>query len=74
LRKFQRVPKKGSEMSEEELEREVERLEGMIVDVARGMEGGVRALPGVEEFLRGLKERGFESWGIVTSGESSFET
>jgi len=74
LKKFQRVPKEGSEMSEEELEREVERLEGMVVDVARGMEGGIRVLPGVEEFLKGLREVGFENWGIVTSGASSFET
>ena len=72
-RKFQRVPKKGSEMSEEELEVEVERLEGMVVDVAREIEGGIRALLGVGEFLKGLREKEFENWGVVTSGESSFE-
>ncbi|GAA5847432.1 hypothetical protein JCM5353_006437 [Sporobolomyces roseus] len=72
LRKYQRVPKIGSEMSEEELDWEVKRLEGMVVEMGKAMERngtgtGVRALPGVKEFLGKLREVEFKNFGVVTS-------
>lgn len=63
-------------MSEEELDWEVKRLEGMVVEMGKAMERngtgtGVRALPGVKEFLGKLREVEFKNFGVVTSGWSS---
>ncbi|BGP38511.1 DL-glycerol-3-phosphatase [Rhodotorula kratochvilovae] len=70
LRRFARVPKLGSEMSEEELDEAVEELEREVGRTAKRMadegKGGIVMLPGVEELLKGLGEGGAR-WGIVTS-------
>ncbi|GAA5974215.1 hypothetical protein JCM11641_003331 [Rhodosporidiobolus odoratus] len=74
LRRFMRVPKLGSECTEEELQAEVEKLEGGVVETARKMKEqgkeGIEKLPGVETLLNKLREGG-SAWGIVTSATST---
>ncbi|BGP14453.1 DL-glycerol-3-phosphatase [Rhodosporidiobolus nylandii] len=75
LRRFMRVPKLGSECSEEELTREVEVLERSVGETAAKMkkEGkgqGIVMLPGVAGFLSELREGG-ACWGIVTSATAT---
>ncbi|KAL7343019.1 HAD-superfamily hydrolase, subfamily IA, variant 3 [Rhodotorula toruloides] len=72
LRRFATTPKKGSEMSEEELDAAVEELEKSVGETARQMKAhgegsGIVALPGVLELLAKLQGGGAQ-WGIVTSG------
>lgn len=72
LRRFATMPKKGSEMSEEELDVAVEELEKSVGETARemmemGEGGGFVALPGVLDLLAKL-DAGGAQWGIVTSG------
>lgn len=76
LRRFATTPKKGSEMSEEELDAAVEELEKSVGETARQMKAhgegsGIVALPGVLELLAKLQGGGAQ-WGIVTSGEKQF--
>ncbi|GAA5851440.1 hypothetical protein JCM9279_001067 [Rhodotorula babjevae] len=70
LRRFAVVPKRGSEMSEAELDAAVEELEREVGRTAARMaqqgEGGIVMLPGVAELLNGLREGG-ATWGVVTS-------
>ncbi|BGP00915.1 DL-glycerol-3-phosphatase [Rhodotorula toruloides] len=71
LRRFATTPKKGSEMSEEELDAAVEELEKSVGETARQMKAygegsGIVALPGVLELLATLQGGGAQ-WGIVTS-------
>lgn len=74
LRRFAVHPKRGSEMSESELDEAVEELEREVGRTANRWaqqgEGGIVMLPGVAELLEKLRE-GAASWGIVTSGASS---
>ncbi|BGP30765.1 DL-glycerol-3-phosphatase [Rhodotorula toruloides] len=72
LRRFATTPKKGSEMSEEELDAAVEELEKSVSETARQMKAhgegsGIVALPGVLELLATLQGGGGAQWGIVTS-------
>ncbi|GAA6058823.1 hypothetical protein JCM10212_001939 [Sporobolomyces blumeae] len=76
LREFQEVPKRGSEMTERELDDEVRRIERAVVETAeraqaQGTGDGVRALPGVLELLHRFDEVGFSNWAIVTSATST---
>jgi len=74
LRRFAVRPKRGSEMSEVELDEAVEELEREVGRTASRMaqqgEGGIVMLPGVAKLLEKLRE-GAASWGIETSGASS---
>ncbi|KPV76493.1 uncharacterized protein RHOBADRAFT_13536 [Rhodotorula graminis WP1] len=70
LRRFAARPKRGCEMSEEELDAAVEELESEVGRTAAGMasegERGIVMLPGVERMLEKLRE-GRANWGVVTS-------
>lgn len=73
VRKFQTVPKKGSEMTEEELDVAARKIEYSIAEEGRLLKEaggrGIERLPGVEKFLKQLQQGGAR-WGIVTSGRS----
>ncbi|GAA5893015.1 hypothetical protein JCM8208_004154 [Rhodotorula glutinis] len=70
LRQFAVRPKRGSEMSERELDEAVEELEREVGRTARRMksegERGIVMLPGVDVILKKLREGG-ATWGVVTS-------
>ncbi|BGP23459.1 haloacid dehalogenase-like hydrolase domain containing protein [Rhodotorula toruloides] len=71
LRHFATTPKKGSDMSEEELDAAVDELEKSIGETAREMKAhgegsGIVALPWVLDLLAKLQAGGAQ-WGIVTS-------
>lgn len=71
VKKFQTVPKPGSELSEEELVATVEEIEiGIALTGKRLKEeggAGIERLPGVGKLLTALRDGGAR-WGIVTSG------
>jgi beta-phosphoglucomutase-like phosphatase (HAD superfamily) len=74
LRKYQKVPKLGSEMTEEELESEAKKSEALVIEEAKakreqGEKGGIEALPGVVSLVERFSSLGWKNWGIVTSGK-----
>ncbi|SCZ89750.1 BZ3500_MvSof-1268-A1-R1_Chr9g10580 [Microbotryum saponariae] len=70
IKRWQTVPKPGSEMSEDELDQEVFRIEGLIASNGRMLaergERGIYELPGVHRMIKDLIKGGAR-WGIVTS-------
>lgn len=72
IKRFQTVPKLGSEMTEDALDEEVRQIELGIAEegarIAREGGRGISVLPGVEKLLDALREGGAR-WGIVTSGK-----
>ncbi|SCV69893.1 BQ2448_1287 [Microbotryum intermedium] len=70
IKRWQTVPKPGSEMSEHELDLEVFRIEGLIASNGRMLaergERGIYELPGVHRLIKDLVKGGAR-WGIVTS-------
>jgi len=73
LRRFQKVPIPGSDMTDEELDDAVKLMEFTIAENGRKLSEqggrGITRLPGVTELLDKLRE-GNARWGICTSGES----
>ncbi|GAA5975640.1 hypothetical protein JCM5350_002676 [Sporobolomyces pararoseus] len=77
LRKYQRLPKLGSELSEEELDLEAVKSEELVIEAAakakeRGDTNGITPLSGVISLLEKLRSMNFEKWGIVTSATSKY--
>ncbi|KAI5479042.1 2-deoxyglucose-6-phosphatase [Pseudohyphozyma bogoriensis] len=75
VKKFQKYPKLGANLTEEELVKTVDELELAIAENGRklaeaGGQGIVR-LPGVEKLLSALREGGVR-WGIVTSATNAY--
>ncbi|SGY13592.1 BQ5605_C010g05903 [Microbotryum silenes-dioicae] len=70
IKRWQTVPKPGSEMSEDELDQKVFRIEGLIASNGRMLaergERGIYELPGVHRLIKDLVKGGAR-WGIVTS-------
>lgn len=73
VRKFQRVPVPGTELSEEELVATVHEIEMNIANNGKALAAaggqGIILLPGVSKLLGDLRAGGAR-WGICTSGKS----
>lgn len=71
LRRFQKLPIPGSDMTDEELDDAVKLMEFTIAENGRKLKEqggrGIERLPGVTELLDKLRE-GNARWGICTSG------
>ncbi|GAA5962829.1 hypothetical protein JCM3765_001537 [Sporobolomyces pararoseus] len=77
LRKYQRFPKSGNEMREEELDSEALKSEELVIEAAmaakkKGDAVGIAPLPGVVSLLEKLKSLNFGNWGIVTSATPNY--
>ncbi|GAA5987489.1 hypothetical protein JCM11641_003846 [Rhodosporidiobolus odoratus] len=75
LRRFQKVPVPGTELSEADLLASVQKLEWLIAENGRLMHEaggkGIERLPGAKEFLDGLRA-GNARWGICTSATRTY--
>ncbi|GAA5878980.1 hypothetical protein JCM1840_007401 [Sporobolomyces johnsonii] len=78
LRQFATTPKRGSEMSDAELDVATEEIERSVIVMARemrdrseGSDEGIRMLPGVRNLLAQLRDAQ-ANWGIVTSATRTY--
>ncbi|KAM0789349.1 hypothetical protein ACM66B_000180 [Microbotryomycetes sp. NB124-2] len=75
IRRFQTVPKLGSEMTEDELTEAAREVEYSIADEGRLLKEqggrGIEKLPGVDKLVNALKQGGAR-WGIVTSATNIY--
>ncbi|KAI5479043.1 hypothetical protein MNV49_004325 [Pseudohyphozyma bogoriensis] len=75
VRKYQTVPKLGTELTDEEMKATVEQMELHTANTAKALAAaggqGITRLPGVEDLLKGLRKGGAR-WGLVTSASKTY--